>query len=68
MIKIMSWESRLGGLDAVRKHDWVKFTYHNKPRSGEVDRVEPTYVVVRTEDGYKSFSYSKIKGFGYITK
>lgn len=40
--------------------DKITCVYNGKWRVGTVERVELTYVVVRTSEGYRSFKYNKM--------
>lgn len=52
-------------LCAASEGDAVILTYHNKRRFGTIVRMERTYMVVNTLEGYRSFTYSKITDMAY---
>jgi hypothetical protein len=44
-----------------RPGDEVTLWYNGKFRCGTVERLTPTYMVVHTGEGYRSFKYDKIE-------
>lgn len=48
--------------------DEVELTYNDKPRTGAVEKVEDSYFTVDTQDGFRSFTYSKVQGDIVITQ